>query len=710
MILLKNYLKLILEVIFLIYLLLSFNITIFALASLIIYVLDYKYLKKIKYKYIILLLMCLAYIFLYQQFFFTTDLKNEEQIQIKVQDDLLIKEDYLKFTTTFKNKKYQILYFSKDKNEDIKYGDILNIKIKEIKKIENQFNNKGSFDSVSYFKSKKIRYQIQVQDIKKIKNEANILEKLKNIRNNQIQKVKENVPKNYNLINSLIFGDKIDDENIYNQIKDIGIIQLFTISGFHISFIVIIIEKFLQYFKIQKKHINIISSFILIIYLPLSGSGNSVKRAILMFIIFTYFYYVEKELDKIYIWTMSLIIFLILNPYNLLNIGFILTYLITFFLILNKNHLLTKTIKEKIYFNYFITMFIFPITVNLNNSFNILLPFLLIIYNKLIYLMLSISFLIVLCINLNIMTFLTIFKLLFLILSSIFLILNKLSMLMTIKIHHYSIVFIIIYMTYYLKQLKEYYIFKDRINKHKKQFLIVVILLSVNINLIGTVDIIDIGQGDAIYIQKPLSYNILIDTGPKKSKKELEKFLDYKGVKKIDNIIITHNHEDHQGSLNEILKDYKIGKIYLNKNTYLAFEKEIKKYDYKVIEGTYKNKLGYFYTSKEDIEENNNSIIFMTKLGLNKWLFMGDAQKELEKDLINNFNIDVDYIKIGHHGSKTSTTQEFLDKTTPKEVFISSGRNNKYNHPSLEVIKRLEKNKIKNKDTQFDYQITKYYI
>ncbi len=364
MIFLKNNLKLILEVVFLLFLLLSSNVISLIIGLFIIYILDYKYLNKRLFIFIIILLISILYIYIYQIMFLTNNLEAKEQIQVKVEDELLLEDNYLKFETRYKGKKYQVIYFYKKENIDIKYGDVLSIKIKEIKKIENQFNNKGSFDSVSYFKSKRIRYQIQVQDLKKMKNDSNILEKLKNIRLNQINKVKENIPKNYNLINSLVFGDKIDDENIYNQIKDIGIIQLFTISGLHISFLILIIEKFLRYFKIQKKNINIIACLILIFYLPLSGSGNSVKRATLMFIIFSYFYYKEQEIDKIYIWAITLIIFLLLNPYNLLNVGFLLTYLITFFLILNKNYLLTKTIKEKIYFNYYITMFIFPITVN----------------------------------------------------------------------------------------------------------------------------------------------------------------------------------------------------------------------------------------------------------------------------------------------------------------------------------------------------------
>ncbi len=711
MLFLEKNLKLILEIIFLLFFFLSQLYIFFLSFALIIIILDYKYFNKRKFIFIIIIVFSIIYIFLFQSFFFKTDLKSEQNIEIKVKDNLKIKEEYISFETKYLKKNYQVIYFGDDLEQQLKYGDVLAVKIKEVKKIENQFNNKGSFNSVDYFKSKKIRYQIQLSNISYKKSNPNLIDKIKNIRMNQIKKVQENIPKNYYLINSLVFGEKKEDDKLYDQIKNIGIIQLFTISGLHISFLVIVIERFLKIFKIQQKNINIILCFILIIYTPLSGGGNSVKRAVVMFLIATYFYYVEKEVNKIYIWLLSMIFFILLNPFIILNIGFILTYLITLFLILNKDFLSNATIKEEIYFNYFVTMFIFPITVNLNYSFNLLLPFLLLIYNKLIYILLTMSFLIVLCINIKANIVLIFIKLIFSFLTRIFLLLNNISELSTIKIHHYSYIFIIIYMYFYLRQLKEYYLFKDVLNKSKKQFLIVVILLSININIIGTVDIIDIGQGDAIFIQKPLSYNILIDTGPEKSQKELERFLDYKGINKIDNLIVTHNHEDHQGSFESIIKDYNIGKIYLNNNTYLEFKELLSDYNYKIIDGFYKNKLGYFYTSSiNSSEENNNSIVFLTNLGLKKWMFMGDAEKELESEIINKYNIDVDYLKIGHHGSKTSTTQELLDNTTPKEVFISSGRKNKYNHPNKEVIDRLEKNKIKYKNTQFDYQITKYYI
>ncbi len=707
----KNNIKLILELIILLYFFLIKRYDLVIILFALIVLIDFKYLKKRIILFIILIIFSLTYICFYQNYFFQTNIKENDTIQIKITNKIEINEKYIKFEGKYKHKNYQILYFNIDDKQDFKYGDIYQIKIDKINKIENQFHNKSSFDSVLYYKSKKIRYQITTKDIKKIKSKTNILYKLKNKREKQIKKVEKVLPKNSYLINSLVFGKKIEDEEIYNKIKYIGIIQLFTISGLHISFLIVVIEYILKIFKIQKKHINIIISFILIFYIPLSGGGSSVKRSVMMFLIYSYFYLKEKDILKIYVLLISLLFFLIINPFNLLNIGFILTYLISFYLILNRDFFLNKNKKEEIYFNYFISMFIFPITTNLNNRFNILLPFLLIIYNRLIYIMLFLSFLIVICINLKFKIILIFLKLVFNLISLLFLLLNNLSMIGIIKIHHLNFILIIIYMYLYIVQLKEYYIFKDKINKNKIKFLIFTIIISLNINLIGTVDIIDIGQGDAIYIQKPLSYNILIDTGPKKSEKELMKFLDYKGVNKIDNLIITHNHEDHQGALSSIIKNYNIKKIYLNQNTYDTFKDLLKKENYKIINGIYKNKLGYFYTSKNNYqEENNNSIIFLTKLGLNKWLFMGDAEKELESEIINKFDLDIDYLKIGHHGSKTSTTQSLLENTSPKEVFISSGRNNKYNHPNKEVINRLNKNNIKNKDTQFDYQITKYYI
>ena len=109
----------------------------------------------------------------------------------------------------------------------------------------------------------------------------------------------------------------------------------------------------------------------------------------------------------------------------------------------------------------------------------------------------------------------------------------------------------------------------------------------------------------------------------------------------------------------------------------------------------------YFLNNKEYDNENDNSSVIYTELNHHKFLFMGDAGVEVEEDLIEKYNLqDIDVLKIGHHGSKTSTSKLFIEEITPKISVISVGENNKYNHPNSNVLKVLENTKIYRTDKQ----------
>ena len=106
------------------------------------------------------------------------------------------------------------------------------------------------------------------------------------------------------------------------------------------------------------------------------------------------------------------------------------------------------------------------------------------------------------------------------------------------------------------------------------------------------------------------------------------------------------------------------------------------------------NKL-YFLNNKDYGNENDNSSVIYTKLNNYKFLFMGDAGIEVEEDLIKKYNFqDIDVLKVGHHGSKTSSSKEFIDEISPEFSIISVGKNNRYGHPNKEVLDILSKSKI----------------
>ena len=106
------------------------------------------------------------------------------------------------------------------------------------------------------------------------------------------------------------------------------------------------------------------------------------------------------------------------------------------------------------------------------------------------------------------------------------------------------------------------------------------------------------------------------------------------------------------------------------------------------------NKL-YFLNNKDYGNENDNSSVIYTELNNHKFLFMGDAGVEVEEDLIEKYNLqDIDVLKVGHHGSKTSSSEEFIDNITPKYSIISVGKNNRYGHPNKETLDNLVNSKI----------------
>lgn len=219
---------------------------------------------------------------------------------------------------------------------------------------------------------------------------------------------------------------------------------------------------------------------------------------------------------------------------------------------------------------------------------------------------------------------------------------------------------------------------------------------------------IDVGQGDSTLVMFPNNEVALIDAGTRAGRLDLVKYLKQFKIKKIDYLIGTHPHEDHIGGLPEVIRNFEIGKVYLpNKtNNTQIFEEllnEIKDHNLKITEGKTGVKIIdsqdlKFYTlapSKEYKNTNNNSIV--TKIIYKDFatLITGDAEKEAESDMIKEgHNLKADILRLGHHGSNTSSTEEFLDKVDPAYAIISLGKDNTYGHPDMEVMDSLAKRNI----------------
>ena len=216
---------------------------------------------------------------------------------------------------------------------------------------------------------------------------------------------------------------------------------------------------------------------------------------------------------------------------------------------------------------------------------------------------------------------------------------------------------------------------------------------------------IDVGQGDSSLIRYK-NRNILIDTGGSYNKelyKDSIQFFKSIGVKKIDYLILTHGDFDHMGEAINLVENFKVEKVIFNCGEYNDLEQElIKVLDkekinyYSCIEelNIDKNKL-YFLQTKEYDNDNDNSNVIYTELNGYKFMLMGDASTITEKEIIDKYNLpNIDVLKVGHHGSRTSSGKEFIDEINPKYSIISVGKNNRYGHPNKEVLDNLENSKI----------------
>ena len=568
------------------------------------------------------------------------------------------------------NKRKYLVQTDKD---TYKLGEIIKIKGKSETITKN--TNFYLFNYQNYLRSKKIFYKIKPTKIEKINHKETIIYKLKNKLVERIETFKN---KDYFYL--FIYGENKLESDLYEKISSIGIAHLLALSGMHISFII-------MPFKKLKKKKDIIPT-VLLIYLLIVKPSASIYRASLLEII-----YELTKLNRKKILIFLFFLFLLYNPFIIYNFGFKLSFLTSFLL----------NIKEITYFKQiFKTSFDallinMPLCINSFFKINFLSPIYNLFYVPFISFLLFPTIILVFIIK----PLEPVLTLEILILEKSVNLFSNISIL-TFDFGYLSLIpFILMYILILIFIKKRKYLV----------FIIIFLIIHYNSAIFKTslnVTILDVNQGDSILLNIPRTDEaILIDTGgiynKNLTKTVLLKSLKARSIHKVKYLILTHGDFDHMGEAINLINNFKVENVIFNCGTVNELEKELievlnkKKIKYYscIKELNIDNNKLYFLQTKEYDNENDNSNVIYTELDGYKFMFMGDAGVEKEKDILNKYNItSIDILKIGHHGSKTSSSKEFINEINPNYSIISVGKNNRYGHPNKEVLNNLSDSKI----------------
>lgn len=582
-------------------------------------------------------------------------------------------------------------YYVKSKEEKNTILDVIHhwdkIMLKGTLKVP--FNNTipNNFNYKKYLYNKKIYYTLSVDSYEIIKNNKNILYKIKD----KLYKKIINLD-NSDYYLAFILGDKtLLSSEIYNSFQSNGISHLLALSGMHINILLLIINMFLKKFKESKR--IIITSIILIVFLILTGLTASLQRATIFYILKNINNKFNLRYSNIKLLFIVAFIILFINPFLIYDLGFIYSFIVCFGIFYYSDFIKGNYVVKLFKLSLVTFLFSMPITIMVNYEVNLSSIFINMLFvpwiSLIVYPLSLISFIIPI---LN-----PLFGFTINITNNMNMLFSKISLI--INIPKLSIILIILFYLVLLVRKKKLYICLFLILIFGK----VIVLFDKNYY----VYFFDIGQGDASVLVSPHQKEVLmIDTGGKityekeewqKSNKTYNisdgviKFLKSRGINKLDYLIISHGDQDHAGDALNIIKKLNVKKVVLNNGSTNSLEKKIINTSVKI---TNNYNLKYFKVINLNNgfydNENDASLVNYITFLKYKFLFMGDASRSVEEKIIEKYNLfNIDVLKVGHHGSKTSSSKYFVDKIIPKYSVISVGRNNRYGHPHEEALSNL---------------------
>ncbi len=656
--------------------------------------------------YIVLFFFVLTFVFIktktctYATKFTEADSVILAQVQsFKIDGDKL--SLYLKERETF-----VATYYFKTKEEKEEFSK--NLYIGSTVKVEGNAqevaNNSipNTFNYKKYLEHKKIYFSFLIQKIEIEQETLSFYNKIKQWVQKRIRKLDNNP-----YLQAFILGDKsLMEFDVQQKIQTNGVSHLFALSGMHVSFFVLLLDKLLKKWSKRKWFIYLFLTF----YLFLTSFPVSFVRAILLMLFLDINHKFSFGLSSIKILFLIAALLLFINPFFIYDLGFLYSFIVTFSLLYAHKILEGKgKIKQLFLISCISFLFSLPISIYSNyeiNLFSIINNIFFVPYVSMILFPFSIlTFFIPPC--------LSIFSFLLFLLEKV----NDLA-------SHFSFFLVIGKISFF--EIGIYYslllLFIQTSSKKILCILLFFVFLLYNKKYFDAsfyVYFFDVGQGDSILLTTPRKKKaLLIDTGGTiRSQKEdwqmrsheyhlsstIITFLKSQQIRELDTLLLTHGDYDHMGESFYLINHFPIKKVIFNINEYNDLEKKFieqlknKNIFFTKNKGTLKieDYTFYFLNTQQYTNENDNSNVVYTKLFTYSFLFMGDAGIAKEKDLLEKYNLkDIDFFKVGHHGSNTSSSEAFISAIQPKYSFISVGKNNRYGHPKKEVLHTLASSKI----------------
>ena len=589
--------------------------------------------------------------------------------------------------------------------------------------------NLGEADYRKYYAEKRITQKIEFKNCQMQPVSFGFKEKLHHLRFN-LQQYFSQMPPLLSFFTSelLLAENPSSDRTIMNNYRDLGIIHLLSISGLHVGIYTLVISTILYLLKFTDRQVFFVCVLFLFIGIFLSAGQAGFVRASLTYLLEEIFSLRKWKITGFDLLGLTCLIHLLFLPRLFMSSGAILSYILAFGLQLTQDKQgLMQSFLMNLLLTPFLLFFFFQVNV-LTIIFNSLaIPY----FN---FVVMPASFLNLVIFKLNPSLSLKIE----LLLKSTEEIIGKISqtklgLIVFGKINWWECLITVLIAIVLIA-----YLSKKNAKRKWKLSLAAGLMATygmgfclIHFPLEGQVTFIDVGQGDSILITTPFPRKVyLIDTGGKlnfsgkKITPQVNRItlplLKAQGINQIDGLFVSHQDADHVGDVGPLLEQIKVKKLYMAKGLLNnpSFCKRIagKTSQTKLVEllagmQIKEPKINFqvVYPFKPGEGKNEDSLSLTFELAHKRWLFTGDLGQDGEKEIAANYPLKVDYFKLGHHGSKTSSNPDFLKAISPSMVFISAGRNNRFGHPHQETLSTLRSLRIPWASTQDCGMISWYY-